>query len=226
VRSKPGLILQHGDDGPPTRLAEWLDERGLPFVVHRAWRDPIPDPSGFAFLAALGSAHSAAATEPAWITNEIDAMRAAAAQDIPVLGLCFGAQALSVALGGGVDVLPTPEVGWIAVDSWDPSVPRGPWLQYHSELMRVPPGADELARSPAGPSAFRQGPHMGLQFHPEADAALADSWASKDPHLARAGITLADLASQGAAHAERAREQAFALFDGWLELARAAVTAV
>src|SRR5947209_3142465 len=187
MTSKPGLILQHGPSGPPARLAEWLDERGRPFITHHVWEDPVPDPDGFAFVVSLGSVHSATAVEPAWIPGEIAALRRAVEQDIPVLGLCFGGQALSVALGGGAGLLDKPEVGWIAVESFDQSVPTGPWLQYHSEQLRTPPGARELARSPAGPAVFRIGPHMGTQFHPEADAALVDVWARKDPDLSRAG---------------------------------------
>ena len=36
---------------------------------------------------------------------------------MPVLGICFGAQALCVAFGGKVDELPAKEVGWKVIDS-------------------------------------------------------------------------------------------------------------
>src|SRR5579872_1859175 len=109
MTSKPGLILQHGADGPPAGLGEWLRVRGLPFVAHHVWEEPIPDPGEFGFVASLGSIRSAAAQEPAWIPREIAVLRAAIENDTPVLGLCFGGQALSVALGGGTDVLERPE---------------------------------------------------------------------------------------------------------------------
>lgn len=218
---KPGLVLQHGDDGPPTRLGEWLAEREHPFVVHRVWVSPPPDPRDFSFVVSLGSERSATDSEPAWIPHEIATLRTAVESDVPVLGLCFGGQVLSVALGGGVRALEAPEIGWLAVESLDGEFPRGPWLQYHYELMLVPPGAQELARSPAGPAAFRRGRHLGVQFHPEADAPLLDRWARTDPKLAQAGITPADLAAQSEVHAGPAREHAFALFDGWLASARA-----
>jgi GMP synthase-like glutamine amidotransferase len=162
----------------------------------------------------LGSERSAADRD-AWVPGEIDALRAAVAANVPVLGLCFGGQALSVALGGGVEVMPVPEIGWMSLRSDDASIPCGPWLQYHFDVMHVPPGAQELARSPAGPAAFRHGRHLGLQFHPEADAALIDRWARSDPKLAGTGITPEQLAEQSALHAEDARDQAFRLFDEW-----------
>jgi GMP synthase-like glutamine amidotransferase len=213
--SKPALILQHGPLGTPGRLGEWLDERGIAVVVHRTWEDPLPDPADYGFIASLGSQFSATDRDPEWIPREIELLADAVEQDIPVLGLCFGGQALSVALGGGVDVLPTPEIGWVAVDSTDASVPLGPWVQYHREVMRVPPGARELARSPVGPAAFRSGRHLGLQFHPEADGVLFDAWARMDPTLPETGITPSELAAQSAIHSEAARAQAFQLFDGW-----------
>lgn len=214
--SKPGLILQHGDDGPPVRFADWLGERGLPFAVCRVWEQELPDPRQYPFVASLGSERSAADTD-AWVPAEIDFLREAIRADVPVLGLCFGGQALSLALGGGIDVLDTPEIGWIGVESLDPGIPTGPWLQYHFDLMRLPPGADELARSPAGLAAFRHGRHLGVQFHPEADGPLVDRWARTDPKLPGTGTTVADLAAQSRAHAGPARAQAFALFDHWLQ---------
>jgi GMP synthase-like glutamine amidotransferase len=220
LSSRPALILQHGEAGPPTRLGEWLSDRRLPFVVHRIWEEPPPAIDEFAFVASLGSQYSVTARDPSWIRWELDALRGAVRSGVPVLGLCFGGQALSVVLGGGVDVLARPEIGWIAVESvdgFDGSMPTGPWLQYHRELMRVPPGARELARSPAGPAAFTYGLHLGVQFHPEADAALADVWARRgDTMLAESGLTREQLAAQSARYAPAARAQAFALFDRWL----------
>ena len=214
--SKPGLILQHGDDGPPARFGEWLRERGVPFVVHRAWEQAPPDPRGFSFVASLGSEHSASESD-GWVAREIEGLREAVDADVPVLGLCFGGQALSIALGGGVEVLERPEIGWVAVESTDRVVPAGHWLQYHFDLMHLPPGAQALANSPAGLAAFRHGRHLGLQFHPEADAELVDLWARTDPKLPETGVTREALAEQSRAHAEPARAQAFALFDRWLE---------
>lgn len=216
--SKAGLILMHGDDGPPTRFGDWLRDRGLPFLVHRAWQDPLPDPREYAFVASLGSEHSVTERD-GWVPDEVALLAEAVDADVPVLGLCFGGQALSAALGGGVDVLDAPEIGWIPVESGDPLVPAGHWLQYHFDLMRLPPGASELARSPAGLAAFRHGRHLGVQFHPEADGPLLDLWARADPKLASLGITPEDLAAQSAAYADPALEQAYRLFDAWAAVA-------
>jgi GMP synthase-like glutamine amidotransferase len=217
VDPKPALIFQHGRLGPPARVAEWLDERGLPYLVHNAGADGAVRVSDFGCVISLGSQHSAAGTDPAWIPDEIAALRSAVAADVPVLGLCFGGQALSLALDGGVDVLDQPEIGWLGVETADPGlVPGGPWLMWHTEQMRVPPGATELARSPAGPAAFSLGPHLAVQFHPEVDVERVAAWAERDEHLATVGLTAEDVVAQSQRYAAAAREQAFQLFDRWL----------
>ena len=66
---------------------------------------------------------------------------------LPVLGICFGAQALASALGGCVHKLPTPEVGWVTVDQQRrrPASPTGPWMAWHEDGFTLPPLAYELA---------------------------------------------------------------------------------
>lgn len=216
------LVLQHGPLGPPGVFEDWLRARGIDFEVHAAWRDPMPpDPAAYAAVATLGSEHSAAATDPAWIAQEIALLRDAIAGDVPVLGLCFGGQALSVALGGSVRPAATPEVGWMPIETDDPeAVPAGPWLQFHWEVFVTPPGADELARTAAGPAAFRHGRHFGTQFHPEATPEIVDSWAHAEPRLPQVGRTPEELLAEGREHAQAAAEQAHHLFDGWWAAAR------
>ena len=216
----PGLVLQHGPAGPPGVLAAWLADRGLPHEVHAAWRDPLPgDPSAYGWIASLGSQHSAIATEPAWVAREVALLRGAAAAGVPVLGLCFGGQALAVALGGDVELAAAPEVGWLAVQTHAPDVvPPGPWLQFHWEVFRPPPGARELARSPAGPAAFVHGPHLAVQFHPEATPEICVDWAEHErERLAPLGLTPEGLREQASRDGAEAARQAHRLFDAWLE---------
>lgn len=218
--ARPILVLQHGEDGPPGRLGEWLRERGLEFVVHPVHEQAPPDPREYAAVVSLGSEHAADETG-GWVPSEIEALHEAVEAEVPVLGLCFGGQALSLVLGGGLDRLASPEIGWCPVESFDPLVPAGHWLQYHYDQLRLPPGARELARSRAGPAAFLAGPHLGVQFHPEVDGGIVDLWAHMDHDLPSLGITPEQLAAQSAEHAGPARARAWQLFDRWLAHARA-----
>ena len=217
LSSKPALIFQHGRLGPPVRVAEWLESRGLPYVVHHAGEDAPVAPEEFSFLVSLGSEASAAGSEPSWVPAEVAVLRRAVSAGVPVLGLCFGGQALSLALGGGIDRLARPEIGWFPIETVDgDAVPAGPWLMWHNEQMRVPPGGVELARSPAGPAAFVFGPHLGVQFHPEVDVERVQAWAERDEHLADVGLTPEDVVAESRQYAPGARDQAFAMFDRWL----------
>jgi GMP synthase-like glutamine amidotransferase len=217
--SSRGLLLQHGHDGPAVQLEDWLRERAIPYDVHHAWEEPPPPLRGRAFVASLGSERSAAGDGPPWVRAEIEALREAVEADVPVLGLCFGGQALSVVLGGAVERAPEPEIGWLPVDTRDPSVAEGPWAHYHYEVLQVPPGAEELARTAAGPAAFRAGPHLGVQFHPETTAELMSKWVRMDPNLPSSVIP-DQVDEQGRRYGAAAREQAFRLFDAWWTGAR------
>jgi GMP synthase-like glutamine amidotransferase len=135
-----------------------------------------------------------------------------------VLGLCFGGQALATVLGGEVKVMSEPELGWHRLET-DASelVAEGPWLQWHYESFTTPPGADELARSATGPQAFRAGPHLGVQFHPESTAAIVAQWARKDRDRLPRPLEkyLAELETGSLRHGQQAVEAAHRLFDGF-----------
>jgi GMP synthase-like glutamine amidotransferase len=222
---KPGLILQHGSAGPPGVLGEWLAREGIEYETVPVWEaETLPDPAGRSFVASLGSQHSVRDRDPGWIDAELQHLHRAVEADVPVLGLCFGGQALSTVLGGGVDALDRPEVGWLRVHSEADWLEPGPWLHYHHEVLRVPAGAQSLARNDVGPAAFSFGPHLGTQFHPEATAEMVDAWAARDDELDTAGVTRAELATQGTRYARAARQAALRLFDAWWTMARGRMT--
>jgi GMP synthase (glutamine-hydrolysing) len=223
MESTSALVLQHGRAGPPGVLGDWLAERGIAATVHRANRDPLPpDPRAFSLVAALGSDLSAAARDPAWVGQEVAFLGAAVDAGVPVLGLCFGGQALALALGGSVGPTAVPEIGWLDVATEDAdAVPAGPWLHFHWEVFSVPPGARVLASTPAGAAAFAFGPHLATQFHPEVTPEIADEWARLDAdRLARLGVNRAELLAEGRRVAPPARASAVRLFDAWLDAAR------
>lgn len=211
---QPGVILRHSENGAPGRLGEWAHARSLPFVVHHSWESPPDlDPADYSFVGVLGSARSVNETDTGWIATELASLDRAVRAGTPVLGLCWGGQALSVVLGGTVGPAPAPEKGWLAIDSADPEIPAGPWGHYHSEAFTVPAGATELARTAVGPSAFRIGPHLGLQFHPEVTPEVMATWALQDPQQTEASRRALD--AEGERWGAGARALAFALFDAW-----------
>ncbi len=216
----PGLVLQHGPSGPPAILGEWLGERRIEHEVHLTWRDPLPaDPGDYGWIATLGSEHTpGAANAPPWVDAEIEFLRRGLEAEVPVLGLCFGGQALAVAAGGSVAPSVPPEIGWMEIETSDPAlVPPGPWLHYHYDLLHPPAEAEVIAWSAAGPAAFTLDHSLGLQFHPESTSEIAAEWARQDSErLDRAGVDPAVLKTDGA----RPRAEALRLFDAWWERGR------
>jgi GMP synthase-like glutamine amidotransferase len=223
---KPALIRCHGPWGPPALLEEWLQERGIAYRIDATWHPgAATDPRDYAFVASLGSKHSPRDAHVPAVAAELALLERAVAHDVPVLGLCFGGQALAHVLGGVVEPAPRPELGWREIETDDPElIPAGPWLEWHFERFTTPPGAVELARTAAATQAFRHGVHLGTQFHPESTVEIVAGWAAKDAErLAALGITdSAALLAAPPAQVEAARGAAFRLFDAFMDPVAAA----
>jgi GMP synthase-like glutamine amidotransferase len=217
---KPVLIRQHVEYAPPGLLAAWLEARGLAYEVDRSWLGaPLPDPGGYAFVASLGHSRGPGDTDDPAVAGELELLERAVARGVPVLGLCYGAEVLAAVLGGRVERAGVPELGWREIETDDPElVPAGPWLEWHFERFTTPPGATELARTADATQAFRLGPHLAVQFHPESTVEIVEGWARLDrEQLAELGIE--DGAALVTASRERrdgAKASAFRLFDAFL----------
>ena len=213
------LVRQHEELTPPGLLADWLRERGIPFEVSHSWKDEkVGDPAGYSFVASLGSPHGPNDTHEPAVVEELGLIGAAVEKGVPVLGLCYGGEVLSAVLGGTVERAPVPELGWREIRTSDPErVPAGPWLEWHYERFTTPPGAEEIARTKDAAQAFRYGPHLGLQFHPESTVEIVGRWAGMDTERLRAlgiedGMGLLAVPPETEKEARRA---AFKLFDAF-----------
>ncbi|HET6449374.1 MAG TPA: hypothetical protein VFG31_09720 [Conexibacter sp.] len=81
-------------------------------------------------------------------------------------------------------------------------------------MFSVPPDGVELATATVGPLAFALGSSVGVQFHPEVDATLAELWiAGGREQLLAHGVEEAALRREVTAAAPGARTRAFDLFD-------------
>lgn len=173
VISNPSIGAELG------HLGAWLEEHG--FTVDRLIRDdvlPVDACDDADLVILLGSVWTM--TRP--MTDEGDPPQAAAAiaaetalvqrrveQDKPLLGICFGGQLLSSALGGDVTAQGKAHIAWETPDTSLDEL-RAPWILLHNDAFTVPEGAELLAEADHAPVAFRQGRAWGVQFHPEVDA--------------------------------------------------------
>ncbi len=120
------------------------------------------------------------------LETEITAISRALDADLPVLGICLGAQLLAHVLGADVGPLPQPEIGWYPLSPTnetekDPVLgslaQTSPIFQWHGHGFDLPRDAVHLASTPNCPNqAFRYGNAYGFQFHLEMDRALIHRW--------------------------------------------------
>jgi GMP synthase-like glutamine amidotransferase len=162
-------------------LGDWLSDRG--FEVRRLIRDDVVDVEAADdadLVIVLGSEWTLARTmdtpdDPsqaaAAIAAETALVRRRVEQDRPLLGICFGGQMLSHALGGDVTRQAAPHIAWETPET-DIEELRAPWVLLHNDAFTVPPGAELLAEADHAPIAFRHGRAWGVQFHPEVDARI------------------------------------------------------
>jgi GMP synthase-like glutamine amidotransferase len=141
----------------------------------------LPDPTRYDAIVPMGAPWSVYddATIGSWIGAEIAFLRTAHDAGVPVLGICFGGQALAAALGGRVLAAGTTTIGWQTVRTERPDlVPSGPWFQWHGDRWELPErlGATPVAATDDCEQAFLLGRSLGVQFHPELTPAMLSGW--------------------------------------------------
>jgi GMP synthase (glutamine-hydrolysing) len=188
--------------------------------------DALPDLDDVDAIVSLGGEQSVLDGR---LEAEAALLRAAVARDVPVLGVCLGAQLLAHALGGTVMRRPRRLVAWtplrtLAQDPVLGALPAGAYgLHWNEDGFEPPPGAVELLARPDGfCEGFRVGRAWGVQFHPEVDAAALDGWyAAWGDVLAPAGVTEAHARAADARHLPGQAALSDAIFGGFVQLVHA-----
>jgi GMP synthase-like glutamine amidotransferase len=171
------MVVEHGRHAPAGLLADWAATRSLTIqtvALHAG--QALPAAPGCDATVILGSELTAYDDTVPWLADELAFIERLLAASVPVLGICFGAQALARVLGARLYRLPEPEIGWARVASERPGLAEGPWLSWHRDAFDLPAGAAQVAVNEVCVQGFSYGPHAGVQFHPEATQPIAASW--------------------------------------------------
>jgi GMP synthase (glutamine-hydrolysing) len=231
------LVFQHSAREPLGLLDPLIRRAGFRVRYVNFSRQPEAtiDVSKYNGLIVLGGPMNVDQQEQySHLAREIAAIREALELDIPILGICLGAQLLAAALGANVRPNAVREIGWYRLDPT--SAAQSDKLcrhfdgsqhvfQWHAYTFDLPPGAVHLASTPTCPNqAFRYGDRVyGLQFHLEADETLVQRWLHVPEYQAEAvasgpANTLEHILRDTHGHAERSSELAGRVFGDFVEL--------
>ena len=216
------LLIANANDADAGFVGERFRSHGYAFdECHREQPGEWPQLDGSDLVLLLGSEWSVYWPEVAHnVAAESAVIHDAVRRGVPVFGICFGNQVLAHALGGTVEKAREPEIGWMNIVSDLPLViAEGPWMQWHYDVVTVPGHAVELARSAAGPQAWRLGRMFSTQFHPEANEAVLRRWATGfgADELVRIGSSAEQLLATTHASVGESRENADRLVDWFCE---------
>jgi GMP synthase-like glutamine amidotransferase len=174
------IVIRHHEEDSAGFVGAAFEARDAELTVHMFPKDgPLPEPGGIDHVILLGAIWSVYDDGPdrAWIADELEWLRRADEAGVPVLGICFGAQALTIVFGGQVRAAERKEIGWTVIDSLDHQIIQpGPWLEFHGDLCFPPARARLLGRNDVGVQAFSLGRHLAVQFHPEVDGDQLRLW--------------------------------------------------
>ena len=200
VKSSPSLstprklmliVLQHVPNEGPGLIGEMLEGRGLPHKVVDVPAEGVPlGAAGFSGIVSLGGPMSVN-DGTREIEKEKELLLEAMERNIPILGVCLGAQIIASALGARVYAGDYPEVGWGQVTLTQNGITDPllagvdhvlPVLHWHGDTFDLPEGAVHLASSDKYENqAFRVGTNTyGLQFHLEVDEEMVRDWVAMD----------------------------------------------
>jgi GMP synthase-like glutamine amidotransferase len=212
----PILVFEHTATEPPAQLGSALRDQGHRLRVLELYEGDAlpPDLDDVHGLVVLGGPMNVdEQQEHPWLYSEMELIRSAHEQQLPIVGLCLGAQLVAKALGGEVQPMDKPEVGWKQVEltfpgTMDPLFAGIPWRtqQFHlhgQQVTTLPEDATSLAGSEACQhQAFKVGlTTYAFQFHFEfTREQLHEVIAANEKTIGEAGESLETIKSETNEH--------------------------
>lgn len=187
---KPIRVFRHLVCQPPGYLAEFLQDRAVPWEMVCVDEDhPIPertdDVSALVFMGAAVSVND----HLPWVEGELRLIRQALSEGLPVLGVCFGAQLMSKALGGTISRGEGMEIGWHPLErvgeetpGWFEGLPqRFDVFHWHADTFTLPRDSQHVLRSDCfdHQGFLLDDCHLGLQFHLEMTHEMVSQWVER-----------------------------------------------
>lgn len=172
------IILQHAIYEGPGYILSWLHEQGFATDICFVYKEdtPLPNILSASLLIVLGGPMSVYDEETyPWLKAEKELIKQAIDNNIPTLGICFGAQLIASIYGGKVSEASHKAIGWFPMKAEEVATKnhfRFPEnftsIFWHIDDFELPDNAICLASSPISPNqAFQINKNViGVQFHP------------------------------------------------------------
>lgn len=173
------IILQHTISDGPGYILSWLHEQGFATDICFLYKQDSPLPNvDFASLLIILNGPMSVHDEDKypWLKKEKELIKQAIENNIPTLGICFGAQLIADIYGAKVSPAPHKAIGWFPIKG-ESITKKGCFhfpdnftsLFWHTDEFEIPNNATLLASSSICKNqAFQIKKNViGLQFHPQ-----------------------------------------------------------
>jgi GMP synthase (glutamine-hydrolysing) len=218
------LVVRHEPFEHLGRFAEILKQNNIPFY-YKDLGEPL-ELDGCDGVIVMGGPQSANDSLPGLVA-ELKLIERAVVQEVPVLGICLGAQLIAKALGARVYRNPEKEIGWAPVyftaagardHVFGGIASPANLFHWHGETFDMPGGAEWLAYSDkCRHQAFRFGRNVyGVQFHPEITPEMIVDWSGQPANRGEVETLGAPLDPHAADTEPIARK----MLEGWLTVFR------
>ncbi|MEM7619539.1 MAG: gamma-glutamyl-gamma-aminobutyrate hydrolase family protein [Pseudomonadota bacterium] len=184
-KNKPVLIIFHQENSEAGAVGQWFKNNGYSLDIKRPrFGDLLPASlENHSGVVVFGGPMSANDNEE-YVHQEIDWLDIPLQQNMPILGICLGAQMLIKHLGGEVRKHDQGyvEVGYYPVSPTPAGKAMLPWpsyfYQWHTEGVILPQSVETLLEAEYFTTqAFRYNDKvLGVQFHPEITLAMIHKW--------------------------------------------------
>ena len=210
------LIIMHVESEGPGTLGAFLESSGAGVRLARVYAgEQLPeDVSGLQAIISMGGPMNVyEEQEYPFLKEETILLQKAIAANLPVLGICLGAQMIAKASGARVGRSPKEEIGWGKIslteagrsDLLFKELPATlDVLQWHGDMFEIPEAGALIATGDDCPhQAFRYRNAFGLQFHVEVTREILEDWFKDLPDLEKILRRYDELKPDLDRHAER-----------------------
>lgn len=226
------LCVRHQMTCPLGVVADELDSQQVEWRYLDLWRDTdVPELSEISGLIVLGGEMNVDELDRyPFLKTGRDLTRDAIEAELPVLGICLGAQVMTRALGASVQPSPHREIGFVQVHATHPGLsdpvlapfaPAARVFQFHEDVCELPEGAELLFRGDTVTvQAFKVGDHAyGVQFHFEVTMAEIEAWCEATPNLKDEwGLTKQEVVREAENHLAQQQKAGRSAARGFIEI--------